>query len=149
MRRTRLAGMIASLVGLLCLVVLLCMEAPAQSRVHRSHQAAAGASKREYAPRIIGRANSFIVNGRIVALRGQRLGVETANGSRLEFQLNEQTTLLEANELVSIATMDDIALRPTDLRLADEVEVIAERAGNQLLAHIVTRTAHGQPVARR
>ena len=149
MMRTRLAGMIASLVGLLCLVVLLCLEAPAQSRERRSHQAPAGASKHQYAPRIIGRANSFIANGRIVALRGQRLGVETADGARLEFQLTEQTTLMEANELVSIATMDDIALRPGDLRLADEVEVVAERAGNRLLAHIVTRTAHGQPVARR
>ena len=158
MTRTRLAGMIASLAGLLCLVVLLCMAVPAQSRAtrqpkastHRSRQAtAAHAAKREFAPRIIGRANSFIVNGRIVALRGQRLGIETAGGARREFELSEQTTLLEANELVSIATMDEIALRPADLRLADEVEVVAERAGNRLLAHIVTRTAQGQPVARR
>ena len=111
MTRTRLAGMTASLAGLLCLVVLLCMAVPAQSRAtsqpkastHRSRQAtAAHAAKREFAPRIIGRANSFIVNGRIVALRGQRLGIETAGGARLEFELSEQTTLLEANELVSI-----------------------------------------------
>ncbi len=141
MKRTRLAGMIASLAGLLSLVVLLCLSAPAQSRAHHSH--------REYAPRIIGRANSFIVSGRIVALRGQRLVIETTSGTRLEFQLSERTTLMEAGELVSIATMDDIALRLADLRLADEVEVVAERAGQRLLAHIVTRTAQGLPVARR
>src|SRR5437763_6554514 len=101
MTRTRLAGMIASLAGLLCLVVLLCMAVPAQSRAtsqpkasaHRSRQAtAAHAAKREFVPRIIGRANSFIVNGRIVALRGQRLGIEMAGGARLEFELSEQTT---------------------------------------------------------
>jgi hypothetical protein len=151
MKRTRVAGIIASFVVLLSAVALLCMAVPAQNRSARDkHQSAAARNlKGEFAPRIIGRANSFIVNGRVVVLRGSRLGVETARGTRLEFEMDEQTTLLEANTLVSIATMDDITLRPADLRLADEVEVVAERVGHRLLARIVTRTAAGQPVARR
>lgn len=160
MRRPRVIGMITALAALLSFVVMLCMAAPAQNRSHAAgqgkgyaptrHQPTAARSlKGEFAPRIIGRANSFIVRGRIIALRGQWLGIETASGERLEFQLSEQTTLIEGNELVSIATMDDIALRLADLRLADEVEVVAERAGPRKLAHIVTRTAQGQPVAQR
>src|SRR5947209_1774929 len=158
MKRTAVAGIIASLAALLCIVVLLCMAVPAQSRVASQERGSAPRNrqangsrdlKREFAPRIIGRANTFIVRGLIVALRGSRLSLETASGARLEFQLDEQTTLLEANELVSIATMDDITLRPADLRLADEVEVVAEREGRRRLARIVTRTASGQPVAQR
>ena len=45
--------------------------------------------------------------------------------------------------------MDDITLRPADLRLGDEVEVVAERAGDRTFARILTRTASNQPVARR
>ena len=149
MKKTPVAGMIASLAVLLSVVVLLCMTVPAQSRGRVAGQGKGAAHGGQFAPRVIGRANSFIVNGRVVALRGQRLGIETARGARMEFQLDEQTTLLEANTLVSIATMDDITLRPADLRLADEVEVVAEHAGGRALARIVTRTAAGQPVARR
>ena len=160
MKRTGVAGIIASLAVLLCMAVLLCVAVPAQSQnrvagqgkcnARSIHQSASSHNlKREFAPRVIGRANSFIINGHIVALRGQQLSIETTRGERLDFQMDEQTTLLESSELISIATMDDITLRPADLRLADEVEVVAERAGSRSLARIVTRTASGQPVARR
>jgi hypothetical protein len=153
-KRTRVVGIIASLAVLLCIAV----PAQSQNRVvgqqksdgRSNHPSASSRNlKREFVPRVISRTNSFIINGRIVALRGQQLSIETARGERLDFQMDEQTTLIESNELVSIATMDDITLRPADLRLADEVEVIAERAGSRSFARIVTRTAPGQPVARR
>lgn len=160
MKRTGVAGIIATFAALLCMAMLLCIAVPAQnqsrvagqerSNARSIHPSASSRNlKREFAPRVIGRANSFIINGHIVALRGQQLSIETARGERLNFQMDEQTTLLESNELVSIATMDDITLRPTDLRLADEVEVVAERAGSRHLARIVTRTASAQPMARR
>ena len=157
MKSSGMAGVVV-LIAVLCMGLLLCVTVPAQShnslagqsKDHARRQPVGSpSSKREFAPHVIGRANSFIVNGRIVALRGQRLSVETARGERLDFQLDEQTTLLDSSELVSIATMDDITLRPADLRLADEVEVVAERMGNRRLARIVTRTAPAQPVARR
>jgi hypothetical protein len=158
MKRGRAAGLIASLAALLCVVMTLCAVTPAQSRNPRSGRdknsdvrrpTSSHGVKREFAPRVIGRANSFIVRGHIVAIRGQRLSLETAAGARMDVQLDGQTTLLDSSELVSIATMDDITLRPADLRLADEVEVVAERAGGLTLARIVTRTAANQPVARR
>jgi hypothetical protein len=108
------------------------------------------AIKRDVAPRVVDRANSFIVTGHIVSLRGQKLSVENARGARVEFQLDKEVTVLESNELVSIATMDDISLKPSDLRPADEVEVVAERvAPNRYVAHIVTRTAAGPAMARQ
>jgi hypothetical protein len=160
MNRSRLAGLIASLAALLSLVVMLCATVPAQSRSHndgRSKNVAHSirrptntqTPRREYAPRIIGRANSFIIRGHITALNGQRLSLQTSAGARFDLQLDAQTTLMDSGELVSIATMDDITLRPADLRLGDEVEIVAERAGDRTLARILTRTASGQPVARR
>ncbi|MFL6216932.1 MAG: hypothetical protein ACJ74J_23820 [Blastocatellia bacterium] len=160
MNRSRVARLIASLAAPLCLVVMLCAAVPAQNRSRNDGRVKgvahsirrptnAQSPKREFAPRVIGRANSFIIRGHITALNGQRLSLETAAGARVDLQLDAQTTLLDSSELVSIATMDDITLRPADLRLADEVEVVAERAGERTFARILTRTASGQPVARR
>jgi len=161
MNRTGVAGIIASLAALLFVAALLCAAVPAQSQNRAAISQGKGNApglqqslnapqhKREFAPRVIGRANSFIINGRIIAWRGGRLSIETARGERWNFQLDEQTTLLESSELVSIATMDDITLRPADLRLADQVEVVAERVGGRRLARIVTRTASAQPLAQR
>ena len=149
MNRTGVAGIIASLAALLLIAALLCVAVPAQSQHRVQPSPGSPHRQREFTPRVMGQANSFIVNGRIIAWRGQRLSIETARGERWDFQLDEQTTLLESSELVSIATMGDIALRPTDLRFADEVEVVAERVGNRRLARIVTRTASAQPVAQR
>ena len=157
MKSSGMAGIIV-LIAVLCMGALLCMAVPAQSlnaaagqtKPHARRQPVGSPTlKHEFVPHVIARADSFIINGHIVALHGQRLSVETARGERLDFQLDGQTTLLDSSELVSIATMDDITLRPSDLRLADEVEVVAERAGNRRFARIVTRTASGQPVARR
>jgi hypothetical protein len=141
---------------------MLCTAVPAQNRSRndsRPKYVAQGIRRptnaqnprREFAPRVIGHANSFIIRGHITALNGQRLRLETAAGKRLDLQLDAQTTLLDSGELVSIATMDDITLRPADLRLADEVEVVAERVGDRAFARIVTRTervAHHAGVAR-
>jgi hypothetical protein len=157
MNRGRVAGLIASLAALLCLVVMLCAAVPAQDRSgHADHAKGdirrptnAQAPRREYTPRVIGRANSFIIRGRVTALHGQRLSLEAATGAHLDVQLDAQTTLMDSSELVSIATMDEIRLRPADLRLGDEVEVVAERAGDRTFARILTRTASNQPVARR
>src|SRR5215475_1819062 len=126
MNRNGVAGIIASLVALLFVAALLCAAVPAQSQkrvvsqeknnLHSVQQSPGSPRlKREFAPRVIGRSNSFIIQGHIIAWRGQRLSIETARGERWDFQLDEQTTLLESSELVSIATMDDIALRPADL----------------------------------
>jgi hypothetical protein len=154
MKRTGVVGLIVSLAVLLSIPA----SAHSQNRVSGSQKntlrgnrqpLSTPSSKREFAPQIIGRANSFIITGRIVARRGPQLSVETTGGARLDFQVDGQTTLLESNELVSIATMDDITLRLADLRVSDEVEVVAEREGSRRLARIVTRTASGQPVARR
>ncbi len=154
MKRNRVAGLVASLAALLCIVVLLCAAVPAQNhsrdkdgRIRRSTNLQS--PRREFTPRVIGRSNSFIVSGHIVALRGGRLSLETAEGKRMDVQLDEQTTLFDSSEVVSIATMDEITLRLADLRLADAVEVVAERAGDRALARIITRTASNQPVARR
>jgi len=160
MNRGRGAGLIASLAALLCLVVMLCAAVPAQDRSRNDSRVKSGAGgirrptnaqapKREYTPRVIGRADSFIIRGRVTALHGQRLSLETTAGARLDLQLDAQTTLMDSSELVSIATMDDITLRPADLRLGDEVEVVAERMGDRTFARILTRTASNQPVARR
>ncbi|MEN3333683.1 MAG: hypothetical protein V7641_3048 [Blastocatellia bacterium] len=160
MKRNGVAWILAMFAVLSCIAMLLCIAVPAQNQNRIAGQergngrslhlsASSRNLKREFVPRVIGRANSSIINGHIVALRGQQLSIETASGERLNFQMDEQTTLLESNELVSIATLDDITLRPADLRLADEVEVVAERVGNRRLARIVTRTASGPPLARR
>src|ERR1700754_1699784 len=136
MKTIKVAGIITTLAVLMCITV----PAYSQQRVKgldkgnaRSVQQPGSSHhfKRGFAPQVIGRASSFIITGRLVALRGQRLSLETADGARRDFQ------------------MGDITLRPADLRLADEVEVVAERVGSRCLARIVTRTASGQRVARR
>src|ERR1700754_601926 len=148
MKTIKVAGIITTLAVLMCITV----PAYSQQRVKgldkgnaRSVQQPGSSHhfKRGFAPQVIGRASSFIITGRLVAMRGQRLSLETADGARRDFQMDEQTTLLESGELISIATMGDITLRPADLRLADEVEVVAERVGSRCLARIVTRTASG------
>jgi len=157
MKESRVARLFASLAALLC-VVLLCAAVPAQSLSRNDGHDGSGrirrptsshSPRREFTPRVIGRSNSFIVNGHIVALRGQRLSLETAAGARIDVQLDEQTTLFDSSEVISIATMDEITLRPADLRLADELEIVAERAGGRTFARIITRTASDQSVARR
>lgn len=154
MKRTGIRGIVV----LLAVLIGIAVPAHSQNRAKGQERANLRSAppparshnlKREFAPQVIGRANSFITTGRIVALGGRRLGVERADGTHLDFQVDEQTTLLDSSELVSIATMGDITLRLADLRLADEIEVIAERSGGRSLARIVTRTTSGQPVARR
>ena len=134
---------------LLAVLIGIAVPAHSQNRAKGQPPARSHALKREFTPQVIGRPNSFITTGHIVALRGRRLGVERADGARLDFQVDEQTTLMDSSELISIATMSDITLRLADLRLADEVEVVAERVGSRSFARIVTRTTSGQPVARR
>ena len=106
---------------------------PGGSRAH--------GAPRQYTPRVIGRTDSEIVDGRIVAQRAGYLVIETGRGARVEFQVNDQTTLLGSSGLVSIATMADLTLRFSDLRPGDKVEIVCDRGRDRKLARIVTRLA--------
>jgi hypothetical protein len=125
---------------LIALLYVLVIYVPAQDRK----------AARSYSPRIISRSDSFIVEGRVVAMRNDAVVIRTARGSRLGFVIDDETTLFESSELVSIATMADISLSITDLALADRVEVVAERREGRSLARIITRIASRRnQVARR
>jgi hypothetical protein len=135
---------IAALIALLSFMVIY---VPAQDR-----RAAAGKARahRSYSPRIIGRSDSFIVEGRVVAVRSGGVVIKTTKGARLGFAVDDETALLESTEVVSIATMADISLSLTDLRPADRVEVVAERRQGESVARIITRiTAGREQVANR
>ncbi|HKP87690.1 MAG TPA: hypothetical protein VJZ26_16435, partial [Blastocatellia bacterium] len=94
--------------------------------------------------------NSMIVEGRIADIRGDRITIKSSRGLRYDFRIDGQTTALGSGELVSIATMGDIALSVSDLRVNDWVEVVAERAGRSPAARIITRIkASGAIVASR
>lgn len=116
----------------------------------QSERTALKSGNRTYAPRIEGRSFSFVIEGRITDLEDNVITIKTARGARYDFRLDEQTTVLDSGELVSIATMADISLSAADLRLSDTVEVVAERAGRQEVARIITRIASsGAQVAKR
>jgi hypothetical protein len=103
-----------------------------------------------YAPRVIGNSSSFIVEGRITSLGDNVITIKTSRGARYDFMLDDQTTVLNSGELVSIATMADITLSVSDLRVSDSVEAVIERAGQQKVARIITRIASsGAQVAKR
>jgi hypothetical protein len=69
---------------------------------------------------------------------------------RYDLRTDDQTTVLDSGELVSIATMGDIALSVSDLRVSDWVEVVTERAGRSQAARIITRiNVWGSQIAGR
>jgi hypothetical protein len=113
-------------------------------------QASAQTATRTYSPRITGRSNSMIVEGRITEIRDDFISIKTARGTRYDFRIDDQTTTLNSDELISIATMSDITLNASDLRTADLIEVVAERAGRRATARIITRIAsQGDHIASR
>ena len=113
-------------------------------------QASAQTAARTYSPRITGRSNSMIVEGRITEIRDDLVSIKTARGTRYDFSIDYQTTMLNSDELISIATMSDITLSASDFRAADRVEIVAERTGRQATARIITRIASsGAHIASR
>ena len=110
---------------------------PAQSK--KGGLTAAGGPA-TYAPRVIAGSNSSIIEAAIVAVNSDSLTVKTARGATVRFDLDDQTSILESGELVSIATIPDLTLGASDLRPFDKVEIVFEREGSRRLARIVTRT---------
>ncbi len=137
------------------LAVTLSFGVQAQNNNRASKQASAQSATRiyaprDYAPRIIARSNSVLVEGRITAIRDGFISIKTARGTHYDFRIDDQATLLNSDELISIATMSDITLSATDLRINDRVEVVAERTGRLSSARIITRIASASvPIASR
>jgi hypothetical protein len=120
-------------------------------RVTRRSERAGQTSKNiTYTPRVKGRSTNFVIEGRITSLEDNVITIKTSRGARYDLTLDDQTTVLDSGELVSIATMADIALSASDLRVSDTVEIVAERVGQQEVAKIITRIASsGAQVAKR
>ena len=135
MKRT--TGVIALLLAVLMASAL---PAPAQER----------SQKKSYAPRVIGSSESFIVEGSIMATAAGAIRIRTDKGARVAFEIDDQTTVIVSNELVSISTMADIELAASDLQLFDRVEIVFERKGARNLARIITRLqSNSDRVAKR
>lgn len=147
MKRIKFVRVLASLAAL---AVTLSSAVQAQSRAtdnRAAKQASAQATTRTYSatptysPRKTGHSNSVIVEGRITEIRNSLVSIKTTRGMHYDFVIDDQTTTLNSDELISIATLSDITLSASDLRIADLVEVVAERAGRQATARIITRIA--------
>lgn len=92
----------------------------------------------------------MIVEGRITEIRDDLVSIKTARGIRYDFRIDDQTTTLNSDELISIATMSEITLSVSDLRIADRIEIVAERTGRRAAARIITRIASsGDHIASR
>ncbi|HKS41566.1 MAG TPA: hypothetical protein VJX74_13210 [Blastocatellia bacterium] len=133
------------LVCVLALLIITSSAVQAQDRAINSR-----AAKHNYSPRITGRSNSMIVEGRITEIRDDLVSIKTARGIRYDFRIDDQTTTLNSDELISIATMSEITLSVSDLRITDLIEIVAERTGRQAAARIITRIASsGDHIASR
>jgi hypothetical protein len=126
----------------------LATQSGAQSDARSYASGRSHARKLSYAPRVIGRSNSRVVEGRILDIRNNRIVIQSSQGSQYDFLIDDHTTVLDSGELVSIATMDDIGLSVSDLRVADHVEIVTERAGNRVAARIITRISSGAVASR-
>jgi hypothetical protein len=163
MKMKRTTGMEATLptvllVSILVVSVLMVSVSPAlgQGRsannrtAKKSDENKKSAQKQTFAPRIEGRSESFIVEGSITACGSGAIRIKTAKGERATFEIDDQTTLLESGELVSISTLAAIELDPSDLQIFDRVEIIFEREGSRRLARIITRIqSESERVAKR
>lgn len=151
MKRTTGFGVLAAVAVSIILAVSTAAQQPQRlSASYRKNSAQPSAKTHAYVPRIKGRSSSFVIEGVITRLDGDLVVIKTARGERHNFGLDEQTSVLSADELVSIATMADIALTASDLRVADRVEIVTERAGSRDVARIITRIASsGAQVAKR
>lgn len=139
----------SSVALLIAVLAVLVVSAPAQNRKATSKGGAQKATP-AYSPRIVGRSDSFIIEGAVVAIKSGAVTIKTARGARLSFVIDEETTLIESNDEVSIATMADISFSSAHLRASDCVEIVAERAEGMPVARIITRIrASRDQVARR
>ncbi len=131
----------ATLIITTALAVLLISVPPAfgQGRTASRNTSKKSVEKQTFAPRILRRSASFIVEGIITDARSGAIRIKTTKGERLVFEIDDQTTVLNAGELVSISTLADIELTPSDLHVFDRVEIVAERDGLRRLARIITR----------
>jgi hypothetical protein len=123
----------------LAVLLLSVLPALSQRRVATDKTFKKSASKQTFAPRILHRSESFIVEGIITAAAPGGIRVKTTKGERVTLEIDDQTTVLESGELVSISTMAEIELAPSDLHVFDRVEIIFERDGLRRLARIITR----------
>ena len=131
------------------LAILLISVSPTFGQ-RRSAISKKSAAKQTFAPRIEGHSSSFIIEGILVDARSNTIRIKTAKGERYSFEIDDQTTVLSAGELVSISTMAEIELTPSDLNVFDRVEIVAEREGLRQLARIVTRVqSERDQVAKR
>ena len=150
MNRIRALAVAASLAAFFVVLTPVNRAQDKTSSHRRAKQASAQVAARTYAPRVIGLSNSLVVAGRITEIQADRISIKSARGVRYDFRIDDQTTTFDSGEVVSIATMDDIALSAADLRAADWVEIVTERAGNHLLARIITRIeSSGARIASR
>ncbi|MFP5263887.1 MAG: hypothetical protein ACLGJB_18555 [Blastocatellia bacterium] len=160
MKRTR------GLMALASFAVAIMLSAPAAARqphkavdsykknsgrvARQPEQAKRKALGGDYTPHVEGRSLNLVIEGRITSLEGNVITIKTARGARFDLVLDQQTTVFGSGELVSIATMADITLSPSDLRVSDTVEVVTEHIGQRQVARIITRIASSDAqVAKR
>jgi ribosomal protein L28 len=110
-----------------------------KSKTNQSKPHGGRATGRTYTPRIHNYSATSIVEGRVLSIEAAAIRIKTDGGARHEFLIDEATSIFESGELVSIATMADITLKPSDLKPSDVVEIVVERAGRSPAARIITR----------
>ena len=133
-----LTALTVLLISLLTVSALLISASPAYGQ-GRSRTGKKSVERQTFAPRIVSRSNSSIIEGVITAAAPGAIQVKTAKGERVTIEIDDQTTVLESGELVSISTMAEIELAASDLQILDRVEIVFEREGGRRLARIITR----------
>ncbi len=160
MSRTRIFEVLSSLAVAGLLAISTIAQPPHKNTTGRKKDSERGtrqhmysrlkSESRAYAPHVKSRSHGSVIEGRITGLEDNVITIKTARGARYDLRLDDQTSVFSAGELVSIATMADIVLSASDLRVSDWVEIVTERAGRQELARIITRIASsGAQVAKR
>ncbi|HXG94710.1 MAG TPA: hypothetical protein VNN73_20375 [Blastocatellia bacterium] len=143
----RAAALLAGLI--IALASVASGQRPQSNAARRPAKSSKHTETRLYSPRIRSYALSFIVEGRVEAITARSITIKTARGIQYRFEIDDNTSILESGELVSFATMADVALTPSDLRLMDSVEIVVERANHRNIARIITRTAQAGALLAR
>jgi hypothetical protein len=156
MRRTMPFKVLASIVITMTIAASILAQQSVDARASykknsgQAEHARLKAAARTYAPQIKGRSPSFVIEGRITSIGDNVITIKTARGARYDFGVDDQTSVFNSGELVSVATMADITLSASDLRISDRVEIVTERIGRQEVARIITRIASSDAqVAKR
>jgi hypothetical protein len=97
--------------------------------------------KIETAPLILKHSESYIVRGRLIAISGGRINMQTERRGRITLEIDDRTDVYEDGGPISIATMDEVKLSPGALRAGNIVEIVVERDGDRQVARIITRLA--------